>query len=166
MCFRLLIINIFILLLMSVSLFQFANAETCGCGSNTTAAVKPAPVPAVSSCCSVDPAPATVPQSGCGCGSPSEPAKQKNQIKGTANSNNDCGVWALSYVAKSLGVKKDEKAIKKLVSFDPNKGTTMQELAQAAQKLGLEAKGYRMSYTELTKRAEPVSFNNGLNGLT
>ena len=32
----------------------------------------------------------------------------------------------------------------------------MQELVLGAQKLGLEAKGYRMSYTELTKRAKPI----------
>jgi hypothetical protein len=144
--------------------FSFCKNETktlnssistpCGCCSDTTVTIKPAPAPATASCCSAEPSSST--QTGCGCGSPTEPAKQKSQIKGAANSNNDCGVWSLAYIAKSLGVKKDEKTIKKLISYDPNKGTTMQELADAAQKLGLVAKGYRMSYTELTKRSRPI----------
>jgi hypothetical protein len=144
---------IFVNFIMLLCLLQIGYAGSCGCGSDSTASVKPTPV---SSCCSAKPAtnPTSVSQSSCGsgCGAPAEPANQKSQIKGTANSNNDCGIWSLAYVAKSLGNKKDEKAIKKLVSFDPKKGTTMQELALGAQKMGLEAKGYRMSYTELTKR--------------
>ncbi|MDI6784494.1 MAG: cysteine peptidase family C39 domain-containing protein, partial [bacterium] len=129
--------------------------ESCGCGSDTTVSIKSAPTPSPASCCSVGPAPAAT-QSGCDCGSPTETAKQKNQIKGTTNTDMNCGVWSLAYIAKSFGIKKDEKAIKKLISYDPNKGATMQELVLGAQKLGLEAKGYRMSYAELTKRKLPI----------
>jgi hypothetical protein len=148
--FKTFIFSIFLVLYS----FQFTSAETCSCG-NDTIVLKPAPV---ASCCSVDPTPAIATQSGCGsgCGAPAESLKQKNQVKGTTNPDNDCGVWSLAYIAKSLGIRKDEKAIKKLVSYDPNKGATMQELAQAAQKIGLVAKGYRMSYTELTKLQKPI----------
>jgi hypothetical protein len=150
-------INFICFLLLSATSFP----ETCGCGSDTTATIKPA---TVTSCCSADPAPAVATQSSrqdstlssCGCGAPASPANQKNLVKGTDNPNNDCGVWALAYVAKSLGKSKSEAAMRKLVSFDPNKGATMQELAVGAQKLGLEANGYQMSYTELAKRKLPV----------
>lgn len=140
--------------LIYMCLLQIGFTESCGRGSDTTASVKPAPV---ASCCSAEPASAASQSScGSGCGAPAEPTKQKSQIKGATNANNDCGVWSLAYTAKYLGVKKNEKAIKKLISFDPKKGSTMQELAEAAQKMGLEAKGYRMSYTELTKRHRPI----------
>jgi hypothetical protein len=147
-------VKIIIISLISLFFAYLVYAdESCGCGSNTTASVKSAPV---ASCCSAEPVSANTPQSSCGCGSPTEPAKQKNQIKETANPDMNCGVWSLVYIANALGVKKDEQAIKKLVSYDPAKGATMQELAQAAQKLGLEAKGFRMSYAELMKRKLPL----------
>jgi hypothetical protein len=160
LCFGL---KCYLLLLIFIFLVGTCFAESCGCGSDTVS-VKPSP--AVASCCSATSATAVV-QSGCGCGSPTETAKQKNQIKETSNSDMDCGVWSLAYIAKSLGVnpstslrvKKNESiesVVKRIVSYDLNKGATMLELAQAAQKLGLEAKGYRMSYTELTKRKLPL----------
>ena len=159
MLIKLKVIKLIIFILMCYSLFVIANAETCGCGSDTTVSVKPASAPAASSCCSATIDTTAKQVSGCqtsGCGAPNASVKQMSQAKGTSNPDMDCGVWSLAYVAESLGIKKDEQAIKQLIQYDPAKGPTMQELAQGAQKLGLEAKGYRMSYAELSKRQKPV----------
>ena len=135
--------------LLLTCIVNISVAVPCTCGNSSTQNNPPA------SCCAAPQASAKT-QTDCGCGSPSGAVNQMSQAKGASNSDMDCGIRSLACVANSLGIKKDEQAIKKLVSYDPQKGATMQELALAAQKLGLEAKGYRMSYTELTKRQKPV----------
>jgi len=70
--------------------------------------------------------------------------------------SNDCGPLALAYIAKELGINRKEKEIYDRVIYDKTQGATMKQLLDAARQLGLEGKGYRMSFEELQKRKLPL----------
>ena len=70
--------------------------------------------------------------------------------------SNDCGLLALAYIAKELGINKKENEFYDSVIYDITQGATMKQLLDAARKLGLEGQGYRMSFEELTKLKLPL----------
>lgn len=66
-----------------------------------------------------------------------------------------CGPYALMVVAKTFGVDVDLSSIADLAGTTPQ-GTTMKGLADAAHKIGLRARGMRMSHRQLTNLKPPI----------
>ena len=66
-----------------------------------------------------------------------------------------CGPYALMVVAKTFGIDVDLGSVADLAGTTPQ-GTTMKGLADAAHKLGLRARGMRVSLRQLTDLKLPV----------
>lgn len=67
----------------------------------------------------------------------------------------DCGPRALLLVCQKLGVRSDLETLRKLAGTTA-KGTTMEGLQQAAEKLGLKAEGVQVSREALTTASLPA----------
>ena len=141
------------LLLIVTTLANASVAVTCTCGKDSTNNRLNKTI----SCCEPSDTQRVMQSNSC-CSSVDNNKKVSSEL----SVNNDCGTWSMMYIVKQLGISKDENQIRHIVQTDLNKGASMQDLVQGAKKLGLDAKGYKMSYAELGKRALPViiSFPN------
>jgi hypothetical protein len=139
----------FMVVVLVVELFVVSGyTESCSCD---TSAPQKDSSNSVKSCCAVD-QPAAKPIADCCCGGANLTAEQKK----ISMQSLDYGVWALAYVSNSLGVKKPESEVRKLVVPIPGKGATMQNIAKAARTMGLAVKGYQVSYPELIQIQKPI----------
>ena len=66
-----------------------------------------------------------------------------------------CGPYALMVVAKTFGVDVDLSSIADLAGTTPQ-GTTMKGLTDAAHKIGLRARGMRISHRQLANLKLPI----------
>ena len=66
-----------------------------------------------------------------------------------------CGPYSLMVVAKMFGINVDSVSISHLAGTTP-KGTSMKGLADAAYKLGLQARGMKISLRQLLKLKPPI----------
>ena len=67
-----------------------------------------------------------------------------------------CGPQTLLRICEILHVKTDFRELKKLSSFDPNRGTTMLGLRDAAKYKGLNSKGVKANLKGLKKKKVPM----------